>query len=258
MGRAAQIDTLIDNSLVMAYRGLVRVRRTPEQLVDVTLQPVLFVLMFSYIFGGAISGNVANYLPIVIPGILVQTLVTAATVTGAQLRDDMDKGVFNRFKALPIARIAPLAGALMADVVRYVIATVLTFATGMAIGFKPYGGALGMAAAGLLVIFVAWSMSWVFAYLGVISKSAASFTGLSMLVLMPLTFLSNAYVSTSTFPKALRWFSDANPVSHLVTAVRQLTNHGVVGADFWWSILGSAVFIGVFAPLTLRAYMNKT
>jgi ABC-2 type transport system permease protein len=258
MGKVTPLDTVIDNSLVMAYRGLLKVRRTPEQWVDVTLQPVLFVVMFSYIFGGAVSGNVASYLPIVIPGILVQTLVTAATVTGAQLREDMDKGVFNRFKALPIARIAPLAGALMADVVRYVIATVLTFATGMLIGFKPYGGIGGMAAAGLLVVFVAWSMSWVFAFLGVISKSAASFTGISMLVLMPMTFLSNAYVPTSTFPRFLRWLSDVNPVSHLVTAVRQLTNHGVLGADFWWSLLGSAVFIAVFAPLTLRAYRNKT
>jgi len=252
------LDKMIDNTLVMAYRGLIKVRRTPEQLFDVTLQPVIFVLMFSYIFGGAIAGNVRNYLPICIPGILVQTLITAATITGSQLREDMDKGVFNRFRSLPIARISPLAGALFADIIRYVIATVLTFATGAMIGFRPYGGMTGMVAAGLLVIFSAWSISWVFAFFGVIASSAASFTGISMLILMPLTFLSNAYAPTSTFPRLLKWFADINPVSHLVSAVRQLTNHGVIGMDFWMSLLGSMAFIIVFAPLTLNAYMKKT
>jgi ABC-2 type transport system permease protein len=252
------LDKLIDNTLVMAYRGLIKVRRTPEQLFDVTLQPVIFVLMFSYIFGGAISGNVRNYLPICIPGILVQTLMTAATVTGSQLREDMDKGVFNRFRSLPIARISPLAGALIADIIRYVIATILTFATGLMIGFRPYGGITGMIAAGLLAIFAAWSISWVFAFFGVIASSAASFTGISMLILMPLTFLSNAFAPTSTFPKLLQWIANNNPVSHLVSAVRQLTNHGMIGIDFWMSLLGSIAFILVFAPLTLNAYKKKT
>jgi len=256
--RHNRLDRMIDNSMVMAYRGLIKVRRTPEQLVDVTLQPVLFVVMFSYIFGGAVAGNVRNYLPLLIPGILVQTLLTAATVTGAQLREDMDKGVFNRFKSLPIARISPLAGALMADVIRYVIATSVTFATGLAMGYRPYGGLFGMSVAGLLVIFVAWSLSWIFAFFGVIAKSASSFTGFSMLILMPLTFLSNAYVPVSSFPRFMRWFVNMNPVTHLISAVRQLTNHGAITVDFWWSLLGSLLFIGLFVPLTLRAYMNKT
>jgi ABC-2 type transport system permease protein len=122
--------TTISNSLTMAYRSLRKVRRTPEQLFDVTLQPIIFTLMFTYIFGGAIAGNVHNYLPIVIPGILIQTVITASMVTGVQLREDMDKGVFNRFKVMPIARIAPLAGALLADTIRYGIATALTFVMG--------------------------------------------------------------------------------------------------------------------------------
>jgi ABC-2 type transport system permease protein len=249
---------MIDNTFVMAYRGLIKVRRTPEQLVDVTLQPVLFVLMFSYIFGGAIAGNVRDYLPTVIPGILVQTLLTAATVTGAQLREDMDKGVFNRFKSLPIARIAPLAGALIADVIRYVIATTLTLVTGLLIGYRPYGGIFGVASAGLLVIFVAWSLSWIFAFFGVIAKSASGFTGISMLILMPLTFLSNAYVPISSFPKSMQWIANMNPVTHLISAVRQLSNHGTISMDFWLSLLGAILFICIFAPLTLRVYMKKT
>ncbi|GAB0168313.1 hypothetical protein LSPCS325_17500 [Lysinibacillus sp. CTST325] len=128
------------NSLTMAYRGVLKIRRTPEQLFDVTLQPIIFTLMFTYIFGGAISGNVQNYLPVIIPGILVQTVITTSIVTGVQLREDMDKGVFDRFKSLPIARIAPLAGALLADTIRYTIATVLTFTMGYIMGYRPEGG----------------------------------------------------------------------------------------------------------------------
>ena len=120
----------LSNSLVMAYRSVRKMRRTPEQFFDVTLQPIIFTLMFTYIFGGAIAGSVDNYLPLIIPGILVQTVIAASIVTGVQLREDMDKGVFDRFRTLPIARIAPLAGALLADSIRYGIATVLTVTMG--------------------------------------------------------------------------------------------------------------------------------
>ena len=132
----------------MAYRGLLKIRRTPEQLFDVTLQPIIFTLMFTYIFGGAIAGDVQSYLPILIPGILVQTVLTTSSVTGTQLREDMDKGVFDRFKSLPIARIAPLAGALLADTIRYLIATTLTFVMGYIMGYRPAGGIGGVVAAG--------------------------------------------------------------------------------------------------------------
>ena len=121
---------VVANSLTMAYRGLLKIRRTPEQLFDVTLQPIIFTLMFAYIFGGAIAGDVQAYLPVLIPGILVQTVVGTSVVTGVQLREDMEKGVFDRFKSLPIARIAPLAGPMVADLVRYLIAATLTFAIG--------------------------------------------------------------------------------------------------------------------------------
>ncbi len=121
----------ISNSLTMAYRNLLLIRRTPQQLFDVTIQPILFTLMFVYLFGGAISGSVSGYLPIIIPGILAQTALTASMATGVQLREDMDKGVFYRFKSMPIARIAPLTGPLLADVVRYAIATSLTFRHGL-------------------------------------------------------------------------------------------------------------------------------
>ncbi|WP_339291486.1 tetracycline efflux ABC transporter Tet(58) subunit B [Paenibacillus sp. FSL W8-0187] len=246
------------NSLTMAYRGLLKLRRTPEQLFDVTFQPIIFTLMFTYIFGGAISGDVASYLPVIIPGILVQTVITTSVVTGVQLREDMDKGVFDRFKSLPIARIAPLAGALLADTIRYTIATVLTFTMGYIMGYRPEGGLGYVALAGLVVILCSWAISWIFAFCGVIARSASGVQGISMIVLFPLTFLSNAFVPVDTMPGWLQWFVNMNPISHLVTAVRDLTNAGTVGWDLTISLVGAAVIVAVFAPITVRAYMRRT
>lgn len=253
----AGIGQTFSNTLVMAYRGLRKMRRTPEQFFDVTLQPILFTLMFTYIFGGAISGDVQAYLPIIIPGILVQTVITTSLVTGTQLRDDMDKGVFNRFRSLPIARISPLAGALLADTIRYGIATTLTFIMGYIMGLRPEGGILSVIAAGLLTILCAWCLSWIFAFFGVIARNAQSVQGISMLVLFPLTFLSNAFVPVKTMPTWLQVFVNANPVSHLVSAVRELVNQGAIGSDFWLSLAGALLIVIIFAPLTVRAYMRK-
>jgi ABC-2 type transport system permease protein len=252
------LSQTIRNSLTMAYRGLLKIKRTPEQLFDVTLQPIIFTLMFTYIFGGAISGDIASYLPVIIPGILVQTVITTSVVTGVQLREDMDKGVFDRFKSLPIARIAPLAGALLADTVRYTIATVLTFSMGYIMGYRPEGGLGYVALAAILVIATSWAMSWIFAFFGVIARTASSVQGISMLVLFPLTFLSNAFVPVDTMPNWLQWFVKINPISHLITAVRELTNSGTVGNDLVISLIGAAVIVLVFAPLTVKAYMRRT
>nr|WP_211093504.1 ABC transporter permease [Cohnella fermenti] len=248
----------IRNSLTMAYRGLLKIKRTPEQLFDVTLQPIIFTLMFTYIFGGAISGDVASYLPVIIPGILVQTVITTSVVTGVQLREDMDKGVFDRFKSLPIARIAPLAGALLADTIRYTIATVLTFTMGYIMGYRPDGGLGNVAIAAVLVIGCSWAMSWIFAFFGVIARTASSVQGISMLILFPLTFLSNAFVPVDTMPNWLQWFVKINPISHLITAVRELTNSGTVGSDLVISLIGAAIIVLIFAPLTVKAYMRRT
>lgn len=248
----------VKNSLTMAYRGLLKIRRTPEQLFDVTLQPIIFTLMFTYIFGGAIAGNVQNYLPIIIPGILVQTVISTSIVTGVQLREDMDKGVFDRFKSLPIARIAPLAGALLADTIRYTIATVLTFVMGYIMGYHPEGGLGFVVIAALLVIVCSWCVSWIFAFFGVIARTASSVQGISMLVLFPLTFLSNAFVPADTMPNWLQWFVKINPISHLVTAVRELTNSGTIGWDLTISLIGAVSIVAIFAPITVRAYMRRT
>jgi ABC-2 type transport system permease protein len=257
LSRSISLSLTIRQSIVMAYRGLLKVRRTPEQLIDVTLQPILFTLMFAYLFGGAIAGNVQAYLPIIIPGILAQTILTGSVAIGVNLRDDMDKGVFDRFRSLPVARIAPLAGALIADTIRYIIVTVLTFAMGYIMGLRPQAGFIGVLEASCLVIFFAWCTSWIFAFFGTIAKTASGVQGISMIILFPLTFLSNAFVPVNTLPKPLKWFAEVNPVSHLVNAIRMLLEKGTTGSDFWLSISGALVIMAVFSFITVKAYTRK-
>jgi ABC-2 type transport system permease protein len=244
----------LSQTLIMAWRALKKMRRNPEQFFDVTIQPLLFTAMFAYLFGGAISGSVASYLPVLIPGIVAQTVLTTCMATGVQLREDMDKNIFDRFKALPMARIAPLAGPMVADLIRYLIAGGLTFVTGVIIGYRPGGGALGVLGAVLLAIFAGWALAWIFTFIGTIAKSARSVQGMSFLFLFPLTFLSNAFVPAGTLPGWLQAFVKVNPVSHLVSATRALANNGTVGAEAGWTLLAGLVVIAVFAPLSVWSY----
>ncbi len=244
----------VSQTLSMAWRALKKMRRNPEQFFDVTLQPLLFTAMFAYVFGGAISGNVRGYLPLMIPGIVAQTVLTTCMSSGVQLREDMDKGVFDRFKALPIARIAPLAGPMIADLVRYLIAAGLTFVMGLIIGYRPGGGVPGVLGAIALAIFTGWSIAWVFTWVGTIARNARSVQGFSMLILFPLTFLSNAFVPVRTLPSGLAAFVKINPVSHLVSATRDLANHAAISGEVGWTLLAGLVVIAVFAPLSVRSY----
>jgi len=251
--RATPGDT-VRQTLVMAWRATKKMRRNPEQFFDVTLQPLLFTVMFAYVFGGAISGNVRSYLPLMIPGIVAQTVLTSCMATGVQLREDMDKGVFDRFRSLPMTRIAPLAGPMVADLLRYTIAATLTFAMGIAIGYRPSGGFLGVVGAILLAVFTGWSLAWVFTCLGTIARSAQSVQGMSMMILFPLTFLSNAFVPVNTLPGWLKTFTDINPVSHLVSASRDLANHAALTAQVGWTLVACLVVIAIFAPLSVQSY----
>jgi len=248
------VGETVSQTLSMAWRALKKMRRNPEQFFDVTLQPLLFTAMFAYIFGGAISGNVSSYLPLLIPGIVAQTVLTTCMSTGVQLREDMNKGVFDRFKSLPIARIAPLAGPMIADLVRYLIAAGLTFVMGTVIGYRPGGGVPGVLGAILLAVFTGWAIAWIFTFIGTIARSARSVQGFSMLILFPLTFLSNAFVPVRTLPGALAAFVKVNPVSHLVSAARDLANHGMISSEVGWTLLAGMAVIVIFAPLSVYSY----
>lgn len=260
VARTRPRTTLLETAtqtLALAWRALLKMRRNPEQFFDVVFQPIIFTVMFAYVFGGAIAGDVKSYLPLMVPGILAQTVLTTCMAAGVQLREDMEKGVFDRFRSLPIARIAPLAGPMMADLVRFATASVLTLVMGLIIGYRPDGGVLGVAGALLLAIVTGWSLAWIFTWIGTIARSAQAVQGLSMMILFPLTFLSNAFVPVDTLPSGLRTFVDLNPVSQLVSATRDLANQGAVTADVGWTLLAAAVVVAVFAPLAVRSYAKR-
>ncbi|MFT3661513.1 MAG: ABC transporter permease [Gordonia sp. (in: high G+C Gram-positive bacteria)] len=253
--RSIGLGATVRQSLSMGRRGVLKLRHNPEQLFDVTFMPILFTVMFTYIFGGAVSGDVKSYLPTIIPGILVQTVVMSSVVTGTQLREDMEKGVFDRFRSLPIARISPLAGALLADVIRYLVASIITFGVGFAMGWRPHF--LGAVASILLVGVCAFAVSWIFALMGCLIKKSSAVQGISMLIMFPLTFVSNAFVPVDTMPGWLQAFVKVNPISHIVSAVRELCSTGHVGMDVVWALVGAAVIAVVFAPLAVAAYIRE-
>ena len=241
----------------LAWRALIKMSRTPEQLVDVTFMPILFTVMFGLMFGGAVSGSTAHYLPTLIPGIIAMTTITACVAAGIQLRDDMDKGVFDRFRSLPIARIAPLAGPMMADLARYAIATSVALTVGVLMGYRPGGGVPGVAAGMVLAVITGWSLAWVFLWIGTRAKSAGAVQGMSMTVMFPLVFLSNAFVPVDTLPGWLQTVTRVNPVSHVVSALRDLMNHGAFTAQVGWALLGCATVAAIFIPLAVRSYSRR-
>lgn len=248
--------TAVKNTFTFAYRTFLKILHNPESLLDVTLMPILFTLMFTYLFGGAISGDISNYLPIIIPGILIQTCVTSCGNAGTQLREDTDKSISNRFKSMPVARISPLAGVLTADLVRYAIAGAVVFIVGAIIGYRPEF--LSVIACIGFVTIVGWCLSWLFAFVAMTAKSVSSASMFAMLIMFPLTFLSNAFVPTETMPKVLRIFAEyINPVSKAITAVREILGNGTIGTDFWLALAGSLAILVVFVPLTLWKYRRS-
>lgn len=243
------------NTLVFTYRSLLKAVKNPESFMDITIMPILFTLMFTFLFGGAVSGDIQSYLPIIIPGILTLTCVMASGNAGAQLREDADKSITARFKAMPIARIAPLAGALTADLARYAVAGIIVFAVGGILGLRPQAGFWAVLASIGFMMVLGWCLSWLFSFVALKVKSAATASSFTMIISFPLMFLSNGFSPTSTMPVPLRFFADnINPLSKAVTAIRQLLDQGTIGTDFWLALAGAAVILAVFIPLTMHAY----
>ena len=247
----------VSQTMVMAWRALLKMRRNPEQLADVTLMPLLLTVLFGFMFGGAVAGGMQAYLPILIPGIVAYSAITASVAAGTQLREDMSNGVFDRFRSLPIARIAPLVGPMMADVIRYVLAASLCLATGMLMGYRPGGGVPGVVAGILLAVLAGWSLAWIFMFIGTIAKTAQSVASLSLVVLLPLMFVSNAFVPVDTLPDWLQTVVHLNPITLVITALRDLMNEAAVTIQVGYAIAGCAIIVAIFLPLTFRSYAKK-
>ncbi|MCA5892988.1 ABC transporter permease [Isoptericola sp. NEAU-Y5] len=247
----------LSTTLTFGWRALLKIKHVPEQLFDVLVSPVIFTLMFTYLFGGALAGSTTAYIQFLLPGILVQTIVIVTVYTGYTLNTDITKGVFDRFRSLPIWRPAPIVGALLGDTVRYSIASVMTIALGLLIGFRPEGGVVGVVLGVLLLLVFAFALSWIFTILGLLLRTPNAVMGVSMMVLMPLTFASNIFVDPSTMPAALQRFVDINPVSHLVTAVRGLMAGQPDAGEIVWVLVASVVLTAVLGPITMHLYRTR-
>jgi ABC-2 type transport system permease protein len=239
---------------VFAWRAWLKIRHVPEQLTDVIAVPIIFTLMFTYLFGGALAGSPHRYLQFLLPGTLVMTVLLATMYTGVNLNRDLQGGVYDRFRTLPIWRPAPIVGALLGDAARYLLASVLVIGLGLALGYRPHGGVTGVALGVVLVVAFALALSWVFCWLGLVLRSPTAVTNLALLVLFPLTLASNTFVDPRTMPAALRTAVDANPVTHLVTATRDAMAGTATAGQVTAVLVSAAATTAVFAPLTMRAY----
>lgn len=248
---------LLRHSLVLAGRAVQKIRRTPEQLIDVTLQPIIFVVLFVYIFGGAVAGSTHDYMQFVLPAIMVQTVMFSSVGIGVNLNTDIKKGVFDRFRSLPIPRSAPLVGAVLAEVVRFAVSVVVLLGVGYALGFRIGTDPATAAAGALLVIVFALCLCWVSVFLGTILREPGSVQGILFLVMFPLTFGSNMFVPIGSMPGWLQAWAHVNPTTHLVEAVRGLLVGGPVAGPVAWTLLWAAVMLAVFAPLAVNAYRKR-
>ena len=243
--------------LAFGWRGMLKIRHVPEQLIDVTVTPVLFLVMFTYLFGGALEGSTGDYLQFLLPGMLVQSVLFTAVYSGVTLNTDMTKGVVDRFRSLPVWRPAPLVGAVLGDAVRYTIAAIVVVVVGLVMGFDLEGGVLGLLGGVALVVVFAFALSWVFTFVGLVMRSPTAVMNTGFMCLFPLVFLSNIFVRPETLPRILEGAVDLNPVSHLTTAVRGLVAGSGSGGDVALVLAEAVVIVAVFAPLTARRYGGK-
>jgi ABC-2 type transport system permease protein len=245
-------------SATFGWRAMLKIKHDPAQLTDVIAIPVVFTVLFTYIFGGAIGGTPGHYLTTLLPGTLVMGITACTMYGGARLAQDVTTGVFDRFRSLPVWRGALIAGSLLGDAGRYLLAAAIVVILGVIIGYRPGGGAPGVIAAVALVIAFGLSLSWVWAATALLVRDPATVSSLGLAVLLPPTFASNIFVQPGTMPGWLQAFVKVNPISHVVDATRDLMNNtGGAGGPVAWSLMAAAAITLVFAPLALHLYSKQ-
>ncbi len=255
--RRPSAASALSASITLGWRAMLKIKHVPFQLFDVTVFPLMMTLMFTFLFGGALAGTPRQYIQFLLPGILVQAIVFITVYTGVGLNTDITKGLFDRFKSLPIWQPAPIVGALLGDVARYSVAALMVIALGVILGFRPEAGVLGVILAVALVLVFAFALSWIWIVVGMMVKTPESVMTTSFLFLFPLTFASNIFVDPATMPGWLQTAVSFNPVTHLVTASRGLMHGGVTFGDVLWVFVASAVIVAIFAPLSLHMYRKE-
>jgi ABC-2 type transport system permease protein len=241
----------------LGWRAMLKIKHVPFQLFDVTITPIMFTLLFTYMFGGALAGSPRVYIQFLLPGILVQTIIFITVYTGVGLNTDIQKGLYDRFRSLPMWQPAPILGALAGDLFRYSVASALIIGLGLILGFRPAGGPVGVLLAFGMVLVFAFAVSWIWIIFGMKVKTPESVMTTSFVFLMPLTFASNIFVGLETMPPWLRAVVGHNPVTHLTNASRGLMHGQDVGSDIAWVFVASAAIVLVAAPIALRMYHQE-
>jgi ABC-2 type transport system permease protein len=244
-------------SMTFGWRAILKIKHVPEQLFDVTAFPIMMVLMYTYLFGGALAGSPREYIQYLLPGILVMSVVMITMYTGVSVNTDIEKGVFDRFRSLPIWRPSTMVGYLLGDALRYTIASLVMLTVGMIIGYRPDGGVPGVLAGVALLIVFSFALSWVWTMFGLLMRSEKSVMGVSFMVIFPLTFLSDIFVKPETMPGWLQAFVNNSPITHLSSAVRAMMAGDWPADEIAWSLGWAGLFVAVFGPITMRLYNRK-
>ncbi|MGW7670860.1 ABC transporter permease [Streptomyces sp. NPDC054775] len=247
----------LSTSLTFGWRAILKIKHVPEQLFDVTAFPIMNLLMFTYLFGGALAGSPSEYIQFVLPGILVMSVVMITMYTGVSVNIDIEKGVFDRFRSLPIWRPSAMVGYLLGDALRYTIASAVMLTVGLALGYRPDGGIGGVLAGIALLLVFSFAFSWIWTMFGLMLRTEKSVMSVSMMVIFPLTFLSNVFVDPRTMPGWLQAFVNNSPITHLAAAVRGLMAGDWPAGEVAWSLGWAGLFLLVFGPVTMRLYNRK-
>lgn len=247
----------LSNALVFGWRAVLKFKHVPEQLFDLVMTPIMFTLLFTFVFGGALAGSPGEYLQFFLPGILVQTVVFNAVYSGMGLSTDLGKGLFDRFRSLPIWSLSPFAGLMVGDILRHLIAGAIILTIGLILGYRPEGGLLGVVGTFLLLVAIGFGMGWVFIVLGLLIRTPTTVMTIGFSFLFPVVFASNIMVDPATMPGWLRAFVDVNPVSLMTTAARGLMAGQASLFEVVLALIAPAVLTAVLAPLTLWIYLRR-
>ncbi|WP_309085329.1 ABC transporter permease [Chelativorans sp.] len=245
------------NALVFAWRAVLKFRHVPEQLFDLVMTPIMFTLLFTFVFGGALAGSTGDYLQYFLPGILVQTVIFNSVYSGMGLSTDLGKGLFDRFRSLPIWSLAPFAGLMVGDILRHLIAGTIILTIGLILGYRPNAGLLGVLGGFALLIAIGFGAGWIFIVLGLLIRTPMTVMTIGFTVMFPLIFASNIMVEPETMPGWLRAFVEVNPVSHMATAMRAILGEGTTLTQIALALAAPVVLTLVLAPVTLWLYMRR-
>ncbi|WP_111640501.1 ABC transporter permease [Marinimicrobium alkaliphilum] len=249
--------SMLTCATAFGWRALLKIKYVPEQMFDVLVTPIMFTVMFTYLFGGALAGSTSDYLQFLLPGILAQTMIFTSLYTGVTLNTDIGKGVYDRFKSMPIWRPSPIVGAMLGDVLRYTIASTIVVLVGLLLGYRPETGIVGVILAFVLLNIFGFGLSWVFTTLGLILRTPGAVMTVSWIFLMPITFASNIYVDPATMPSVLQTIVAFNPVTHLVTALRGIMDGGLTPGQLALCLVTPITLTVIFGPLTMLLYRRK-